>query len=75
MALVAVYDSATVVTSLGASSVVNNSKETWKRRDEAVPNMSLGSSSCNDSGIHCRPEQTKRSGGSDSSYIGNILTM
>ena len=55
----AVCVSATVVTSLGASSVVNNSEETREGHDEAVLKILPGSSSYNpDSGINCRPEQT-----------------
>ena len=61
-------DSARTETSAGTSWVVRASKGTRRRGDEAVPRTSPGSKSwCPVKGINCRPEETNRSGGVESS--------
>ena len=61
-------DSARAETSVGTSWGVRASKGTRRRGDEAVPRTSLGSKSwCPVKGTSCRPQETNRSGGVESS--------
>ena len=52
------------------------SKETRRSGDEAVPRTSTSSRSWYPvKGIHCRPEETKRSKGFESAFTGSKSTM
>ena len=71
-----VGDSARDETSVGALWSVKASKGTWSRGDEAVPRTSPCSKSWYPvKGINCRPEETKRSEGSELSGAGGKSTM
>ena len=66
-----VGDSATAETSARTSWRDRASKETRRSGDEAVPRISPGSRSWHPvKGTNCRPEETKRSKGYESSFTG-----
>ena len=71
-----VGDSARAETSAGTSWRVRASEGTPRSGDDAVRRTSPGFSSCYPvKGIDCRPEETKRSEGFESSWTGNKSTM
>ena len=71
-----VGDSARAETSARTSWRDRASKEKRRSGDEAVPRISPGSRSWYpDKGINCRPEETKRSKGYESSFTGSKSTM
>ena len=71
-----VGDSARAETSARSSWRDTASKETRRSGDEAVPRISPGSRSWYPvKGINCRPEETKRSKGYESSFTGSKSIM